>query len=68
MTENTLLRSSKPPSTLIFDMGWPGKPGFAIFLEADRAVSTRAKASIVFEYAPLGIEAARCAGMRALAV
>jgi beta-phosphoglucomutase-like phosphatase (HAD superfamily) len=50
------------------DMGLPGKPEPAIFLEAARAISVKASASIVFEDAPLGIEAARRAGMRAVAI
>lgn len=50
------------------DEGLPGKPEPAIFLEAARRMNTRADACIVFEDAPFGIEAARRAGMRAVAV
>ena len=50
------------------DEGLPGKPEPAIFLEAARRMTTRASACIVFEDAPFGIEAARRAGMRAVAI
>ncbi len=50
------------------DEGLPGKPEPAIFLEAARRIGVAAAACIVFEDAPLGIEAARRAGMRAIAV
>jgi beta-phosphoglucomutase-like phosphatase (HAD superfamily) len=50
------------------DEGLPGKPEPAIFLEAAKRMKTRAEACIVFEDAPFGIEAARRAGMRAVAV
>jgi beta-phosphoglucomutase-like phosphatase (HAD superfamily) len=50
------------------DEGLPGKPDPAIFLETARRLNTPAQACIVFEDAPYGIEAARCAGMRAVAV
>lgn len=50
------------------DEGLPGKPDPAIFLEAARRMNTRAQACIVFEDAPFGIEAARRAGMRAVAL
>ena len=50
------------------DEGLPGKPEPAIFLEAARRVGAEAAACIVFEDAPFGIEAARRAGMRAVAV
>ncbi len=50
------------------DEGLPGKPEPAIFLEAARRMKTRAEACIVFEDAPFGIEAARRAGMRAVAL
>jgi beta-phosphoglucomutase-like phosphatase (HAD superfamily) len=45
-----------------------GKPEPAIFLEAARRMGAVAGACIVFEDAPFGIEAARRAGMRAVAV
>ena len=50
------------------DEGFPGKPEPAIFLEAARRIGVDPKACIVFEDAPFGIEAARRAGMRAVAV
>ena len=50
------------------DQGFPGKPEPAIFLEAARAMNTLPGRSIVFEDAPFGIEAARRAGMRAVAL
>jgi beta-phosphoglucomutase-like phosphatase (HAD superfamily) len=50
------------------DEGLPGKPEPAIFLEAARRMNLRAENCIVFEDAPMGIEAARRAGMRAVAV
>jgi len=50
------------------DEGFPGKPEPAIFLEAARRIGADPKACIVFEDAPFGIEAARRAGMRAVAV
>jgi beta-phosphoglucomutase-like phosphatase (HAD superfamily) len=57
-----------PDAVIRGDMGLPGKPAPAIFLEAARAISVRASDAIVFEDAPLGIEAARRAGMRAVAI
>lgn len=50
------------------DEGLPGKPEPAIFLEAARRLGIDPSACIVFEDAPFGIEAARRAGMRAVAV
>ncbi len=50
------------------DEGLPGKPAPAIFLEAARRMSVEPQACIVFEDAPFGIEAARRAGMRAVAI
>lgn len=50
------------------DEGLPGKPEPAIFLEAARRIGIAPEACIVFEDAPFGIEAARRAGMRAVAV
>jgi beta-phosphoglucomutase-like phosphatase (HAD superfamily) len=57
-----------PQAVMRGDMGLPGKPEPAIFLEASRAISVPASHAIVFEDAPLGIEAARRAGMRAVAI
>lgn len=50
------------------DEGLPGKPEPDIFLEAARRIGADPQACIVFEDAPFGIEAARRAGMRAVAV
>ncbi len=50
------------------DEGLPGKPEPAIFLEAARRMGVVPAHCIVFEDAPFGIEAARRAGMRAVAV
>lgn len=50
------------------DEGLPGKPEPAIFLEVARRLDVAPEHCIVFEDAPLGIEAARRAGMRAVAI
>ena len=50
------------------DEGLTGKPTPAIFLEAAKRMNTPAENCIVFEDAPFGIEAARRAGMRAVAI
>jgi beta-phosphoglucomutase-like phosphatase (HAD superfamily) len=50
------------------DEGLTGKPTPAIFLEAAKRINTPAEHCIVFEDAPFGIEAARRAGMRAVAI
>ncbi|MBB1599459.1 HAD family phosphatase [Variovorax sp. UMC13] len=50
------------------DEGFTGKPTPAIFLEAARRIGVAPAHCIVFEDAPFGIEAARRAGMRAVAV
>jgi beta-phosphoglucomutase-like phosphatase (HAD superfamily) len=50
------------------DEGLPGKPEPAIFLEVARRLNVAPAQCVVFEDAPLGIEAARRAGMRAVAV
>ncbi|MGM9428280.1 HAD family hydrolase [Hydrogenophaga sp. MI9] len=50
------------------DEGLPGKPEPAIFLEVARRLGVAPEHCIVFEDAPLGIEAARRAGMRAVAI
>jgi beta-phosphoglucomutase-like phosphatase (HAD superfamily) len=58
-----------PPHALVGgDEGLPGKPEPAIFLEVARRLGVAPAHCIVFEDAPLGIEAARRAGMRAVAV
>ena len=50
------------------DEGLTGKPTPAIFLEAAKRIQIPAENCIVFEDAPFGIEAARRAGMRAVAI
>lgn len=50
------------------DEGLPGKPEPAIFLEVARRIGVAPEHCIVFEDAPLGIEAARRAGMRAVGI
>lgn len=50
------------------DEGLPGKPDPAIFLEVARLLGVQPSACIVFEDAPFGIEAARRAGMQAVAI
>lgn len=63
------LAMQPPPLAVVGgDEGLPGKPEPAIFLEAARRMGTAAAACIVFEDAPFGIEAARRAGMRAVAI
>jgi beta-phosphoglucomutase-like phosphatase (HAD superfamily) len=58
-----------PPKAIVGgDEGLPGKPEPAIFLEVASRMNTRASSCIVFEDAPFGIEAARRAGMRAVAI
>ncbi len=50
------------------DEGFSGKPTPAIFLAAAQRLGIAPEACIVFEDAPFGIEAARRAGMRAVAI
>ena len=50
------------------DEGFAGKPEPAIFLETARRMNMDSSRCIVFEDAPFGIEAARRAGMRAVAI
>jgi beta-phosphoglucomutase-like phosphatase (HAD superfamily) len=58
-----------PPHAIVGgDEGLPGKPEPAIFLEVARRLNVAPEHCIVFEDAPLGIEAAHRAGMRAVAV
>jgi beta-phosphoglucomutase-like phosphatase (HAD superfamily) len=58
-----------PPHAIVGgDEGLPGKPEPAIFLEVARRLGVAPGHCIVFEDAPPGIEAARRAGMRAVAV
>jgi len=63
------LQLPQVPSAIVGgDEGLPGKPDPAIFLGVAHRIGTRAEDCIVFEDAPLGIEAARRAGMRAVAI
>lgn len=63
------LKMSPPPHAVVGgDEGLPGKPEPAIFLEVAKRLNASASGCIVFEDAPFGIEAARRAGMRAVAV
>lgn len=57
-----------PLATVGGDEGLPGKPEPAIFLEVARRMGVNPAHCIVFEDAPLGIEAARRAGMRAVGI
>jgi HAD superfamily hydrolase (TIGR01509 family) len=50
------------------DQGLPGKPEPALFLEAARLLGRAPQECLVFEDAPFGIEAARRAGMLAVAM
>ena len=63
-----LAMTPAPHAVVGGDEGFPGKPEPAIFLEAARRMGVDAAECIVFEDAPFGIEAARRAGMRAVAV
>ena len=58
----------QPKAIVGGDEGLPGKPEPAIFLEVARQMNASAAGCIVFEDAPFGIEAARRAGMQAVAV
>jgi beta-phosphoglucomutase-like phosphatase (HAD superfamily) len=63
------LRLAQAPHAIVGgDEGLPGKPEPAIFLEAARRLNKDAKDCIVFEDSPFGIESARRAGMRAVAI
>jgi HAD superfamily hydrolase (TIGR01509 family) len=57
-----------PDAEVRGDMGLPGKPQPDIFLEAARRLGAKPGECIVFEDAPFGIEAAKRAGMRAVAI
>jgi len=58
-----------PPLALVGgDEGLAGKPEPAIFVEVAKRMQATAGDCIVFEDAPFGIEAARRAGMRAVAI
>ncbi|HEY0823023.1 MAG TPA: HAD family phosphatase [Ramlibacter sp.] len=58
----------KPDAIVGGDEGIAGKPQPDLFLEAARRVQVPPAECIVFEDAPFGIEAARRAGMRAVAI
>ena len=58
----------RPHAVVGGDEGLPGTPEPAIFLEVARRLGVAPADCVVFEDAPLGIEAARRAGMRAVAV
>ena len=60
--------SFTPHAVVGGDEGLAGKPEPAIFLEASKRMNSRPGACIVFEDAPFGIEAARRAGMLAVAI
>ena len=63
------LAMNPPPQAIVGgDEGLPGKPEPAIFLEAARRLGIAPEHCVVFEDAPFGIEAARRAGMAAVAV
>jgi beta-phosphoglucomutase-like phosphatase (HAD superfamily) len=63
------LRLPQPPHAIVGgDEGIAGKPEPDLFLEAARRVQAAPAECIVFEDAPFGIEAARRAGMRAVAI
>lgn len=63
------LQLHPPPDAIARgDEGLSGKPTPAIFLKAAERLSVSAEDCIVFEDAPFGIEAARRAGMRAVAI
>jgi beta-phosphoglucomutase-like phosphatase (HAD superfamily) len=58
----------RPDAEVRGDQGLPGKPEPDIFLAAARRLGADPRDCIVFEDAPFGIEAARRAGMRAVAI
>ncbi|TAG36072.1 MAG: HAD family phosphatase [Polaromonas sp.] len=63
------LKMATQPAVIVGgDEGLPGKPDPAIFLEVARRLGVTPASCIVFEDAPFGIEAARRAGMRAVAI
>jgi beta-phosphoglucomutase-like phosphatase (HAD superfamily) len=63
------LQLSQPPDAIARgDEGLTGKPTPAIFLAAAQRMGVEPAHCIVFEDAPFGIEAARRAGMRAVAI
>jgi beta-phosphoglucomutase-like phosphatase (HAD superfamily) len=67
-TLSHLKMASAPHAVVGGDEGLPGKPEPAIFLETARRLGVSPRDCIVFEDSPFGIEAARRAGMRAVAI
>lgn len=63
-----LAMAPAPQAVVGGDEGLPGKPEPAIFLEVARRLGVAPEHCVVFEDAPFGIEAARRAGMAAVAV
>jgi len=63
-----LALETAPDAIVGGDEGHPGKPDPAIFLAVARQLNTEPHHCIVFEDAPFGLEAARRAGMRAVAL
>jgi beta-phosphoglucomutase-like phosphatase (HAD superfamily) len=63
-----LAMDPSPHAVVGGDEGLPGKPEPAIFLEVARRLGVAPAHCVVFEDAPFGIEAARRAGMAAVAV
>ena len=63
-----LAMDPSPHAVVGGDEGLPGKPEPAIFLEVARRLGVAPARCVVFEDAPFGIEAARRAGMAAVAV
>jgi beta-phosphoglucomutase-like phosphatase (HAD superfamily) len=63
-----LAMNPSPDAIARGDEGLSGKPTPAIFLAAAQRLGVAPERCIVFEDAPLGIEAARRAGMRAVAI
>ena len=57
-----------PDAEVRGDQGLPGKPAPDIFLQAAKMLEAEPADCIVFEDAPFGIEAAKRAGMRAVAI
>jgi len=60
--------AQQPLATVGGDEGLPGKPSPAIFLEVAHRLNVEPQNCVVFEDAPLGIEAAQRAGMRAVGI
>jgi beta-phosphoglucomutase family hydrolase len=58
----------RPDAEVRGDQGLPGKPAPDIFLKAAKMLGATPAECIVFEDAPFGIEAAKRAGMRAVAI